>query len=264
MKSNSSPRRIRPLRAKAAVAPHSSLEDYELEPNMKLSHAFLIVLALHVIAVGGLFAFNKVKAHQALSSIKIKTENNLESASEGASGVASLKAQGVEKSATSSSVSGATAAAPLHATTSSSPVSAVPVTAASPVVTAPVSSTGGPATPPPTPSTPPTSVAPPAVTSQPVEAASSTAEATPVTAVTEYTVVKGDNPYNIAKRFHVSYDSLMKLNNITDPRKIQIGQKLQIPAPSPTAFHKASTTASHHPSAVTPHKVAKKKLKKKS
>ena len=46
----------------------------------------------------------------------------------------------------------------------------------------------------------------------------------------EYTVVKGDNPYKIAKKFKVTPDELMKVNGITDPKKIQIGQKLKIPA----------------------------------
>lgn len=44
-----------------------------------------------------------------------------------------------------------------------------------------------------------------------------------------YTVVKGDNPVVIARRFHVSYDELLKLNKIEDPKKLQIGQKLHIP-----------------------------------
>jgi len=37
----------------------------EPEPNMKLSHAFVVVLVLHVIAVAGVFAFNSIKARQA-------------------------------------------------------------------------------------------------------------------------------------------------------------------------------------------------------
>ena len=43
-------------------------------------------------------------------------------------------------------------------------------------------------------------------------------------------MVKGDSPYKIAKKFKVTPDELMKVNNITDPKKIQIGQKLKIPA----------------------------------
>lgn len=46
---------------------------------------------------------------------------------------------------------------------------------------------------------------------------------------TEYTVVKGDSPYRIAKRFKITPAELMKANNIADPKKIQIGQKLLIP-----------------------------------
>ena len=45
-----------------------------------------------------------------------------------------------------------------------------------------------------------------------------------------YVVVKGDNPVTIAKKFKVSYDDLVTLNRIDDPRKLQIGQKLLIPS----------------------------------
>ncbi|HJT79665.1 MAG TPA: LysM domain-containing protein [Chthoniobacterales bacterium] len=44
-----------------------------------------------------------------------------------------------------------------------------------------------------------------------------------------YTVAKGDNPVSIAKKFKVSYDDLLALNHIDDPRKLKIGQKLLIP-----------------------------------
>lgn len=44
-----------------------------------------------------------------------------------------------------------------------------------------------------------------------------------------YVVVKGDNPVTIARKFKVSYDDLLVLNHIADPRKLQIGQKLLIP-----------------------------------
>jgi LysM repeat protein len=44
-----------------------------------------------------------------------------------------------------------------------------------------------------------------------------------------YTVAKGDNPVVIAKKLKVSYDELLSLNHIDDPRKLQIGQKLLIP-----------------------------------
>jgi len=57
------PRRTRRLLARAATMNHAAEEfdDYGPEPNMKLSHAFLVAPALHVVAVG-LDAFNSIKA----------------------------------------------------------------------------------------------------------------------------------------------------------------------------------------------------------
>ncbi len=52
-----------------------------------------------------------------------------------------------------------------------------------------------------------------------------------------YVVVKGDNPVTIARRLHVNYDALLELNQIDDPRKLQIGQKLHIPAGTTTTKH---------------------------
>jgi LysM repeat protein len=45
-----------------------------------------------------------------------------------------------------------------------------------------------------------------------------------------YVVAKGDNPVSIAKKLKVPYDDLMAANHIDDPHKLQIGQKLIIPA----------------------------------
>ncbi len=47
-----------------------------------------------------------------------------------------------------------------------------------------------------------------------------------------YVVVKGDNPVKIARKLGVSYDALLEVNKIDDPRKLQIGQKLLVPAKS--------------------------------
>src|SRR5207237_7116035 len=43
-----------------------------------------------------------------------------------------------------------------------------------------------------------------------------------------YTVAKGDNTVNIAKKFKVPYDDLLAANHIDDPRKLKVGQKLII------------------------------------
>jgi LysM repeat protein len=44
-----------------------------------------------------------------------------------------------------------------------------------------------------------------------------------------YVVKKGDNPVGIAKKLNVSYNDLIALNHIDDPRKLKIGQKLLVP-----------------------------------
>ena len=54
-----------------------------------------------------------------------------------------------------------------------------------------------------------------------------------------YTVVKGDNPVTIARHFHVDYAALLELNDISDPRKLQIGTKLHIPAREESTKHKS-------------------------
>jgi LysM repeat protein len=60
-----------------------------------------------------------------------------------------------------------------------------------------------------------------------------TAKSTGVTASRDsgkvYVVAKGDNPVTIAKKFKVSYDELLAVNHIEDPRKLKVGQKLLIP-----------------------------------
>jgi LysM repeat protein len=44
-----------------------------------------------------------------------------------------------------------------------------------------------------------------------------------------YVVAKGDNPVTIARKFKIPYDQLLAANNIEDPHKLRIGQKLIIP-----------------------------------
>jgi LysM repeat protein len=55
---------------------------------------------------------------------------------------------------------------------------------------------------------------------------------TPSSSGKTYVVKKGDNPVGIAKKLKVSYNDLIALNHIDDPRKLKIGQKLLIPKPT--------------------------------
>lgn len=54
-----------------------------------------------------------------------------------------------------------------------------------------------------------------------------------------YTVVRGDNPVTIARHLKVTEADLLELNQITDPRKLQINQKLRIPQAHATARTKS-------------------------
>lgn len=51
---------------------------------------------------------------------------------------------------------------------------------------------------------------------------------------TEYIVKPGDVPVNIAKEHGVTLTAFMKANPGLDPRKLKVGQKVQIPAPEPS------------------------------
>jgi len=322
------PKRTRRLRARAAALhPHDDFEDYGPEPNMKLSHAFLVVLLLHVVAVGGLYAFNSMKAGRQ-ASLKTGAGSRAETAATapettdrevggGGPGGAGKPPEEEEKPApvaktgapekpAARPVSEKAPSAPkgllaglrnaLHKTAAPAAVStaAVPAVAqetglspttdagtpvgadtahvgktylvkAGDTVTRIASELGValpdlekvnglqgnsvlqvgqtlkvpetllPAAPLPsqTASQAGVSGAPspgtlPATTAGAIAA---TVGASDQGTFQDYTIVKGDNPYKLAKKFHITPEELMKANGITDPKKIQIGQKLKIPAP---------------------------------
>ena len=72
------PKRSKKLRANTAARRMAPAEEYdEEEPTMKLSSAFVVVLLLHLIAVGGIYAFNSIKAHRAPSTTGIAAYENV-------------------------------------------------------------------------------------------------------------------------------------------------------------------------------------------
>ena len=54
----------------------------------------------------------------------------------------------------------------------------------------------------------------------------------PAAALTEYSVVKGDSFYTIAKKLHTTIKAIQGANPGIEPTKLQLGQKIKIPAPS--------------------------------
>jgi len=74
-------------------------------------------------------------------------------------------------------------------------------------------------------------------------AAPITPAVTPSSAATDYTVVKGDYPAKIAKDHGVTTVALLKANPGLNPKKMKVGQKLNIPAAASTAATGASAAS---------------------
>ena len=196
-------------------------EYYEAEPNMKLSHAFMVVLILHVVAVGGIYAFNHIKVNKNPDLIA-----NLSGRFAKATGVASSTVAAAPVVPAPPQRQPGDADEPLPMIGSDVPVAA---TAASVATTKPVA-----------PLAASSAVAPAVTQTSPPKAAVASKAApksapVPVVATTAaaagtYKVEKGDNPYKIAKKLGVTSQDLLKVNSIEDPTKLQIGQVLKVPA----------------------------------
>ena len=221
------------LQASASRLTQPVYDDYEEEPTTKLSTAFVVVLVLHLVAVGGIYAFHSIKAHR-----------------READGTAVAANPGAAKKTASAQ---AAAAASTDNKAAAPAVTAKPAVVAPPTAAAPASSQPAPLAVQPAPLKPAASggvvdksqaasqTGPSAVLPQPKVAASapvaaaakSAAPAGPAPAESSgrtYTVVKGDNPVTIAKKMGVNSEELLKLNGLDDPKKLQIGQLLKVPA----------------------------------
>jgi len=221
---------LKQLKATARRAEIVSDESYDDdEPNVRLSRAFLVVMLLHVVAVGGIFAF---------SSFKKENETNVPAQE------TKITSQPAQDSSADSRIYVVNGGDTLASIATSFGVSQQDLQAANKFdsnykvddgdkLIIPEKSAAEPA-----PldahklmklsqSNPPSAVRPPILTkANPVEKAAET----PVAATDQsYVVQKGDNPVGIAKKLNVKYADLIKANNITDPRKLQIGQKLVVP-----------------------------------
>ncbi len=62
----------------------------------------------------------------------------------------------------------------------------------------------------------------------------------PAVGATEYTIVVGDNFSTLAKKFHVTVNAITNANPGVEPTKLQIGQKIHIPAPTTPAATSAA------------------------
>ncbi|PWU05516.1 MAG: hypothetical protein C5B47_08920 [Verrucomicrobia bacterium] len=299
-----SPIQLKMASRRASTANAEEEDDHEDESNtMKLSHAFFVVLILHLVLIGGIFGFNYIKARQIPSLLRPqqtpapqedKRPVNSNTGTPKATASPAAKSSGV--SGESIAAAASTSQRPQTSGISENPTSKLRIhrvaegetlsriAVAYGVTVAQIEKANGISQvsdgellkiPPrnssrsPSPSTPPqaTSTAPqirklatlPAIhTSEkarlsdgkpmPKAARDSNRKhphesgSTPTDHATHgakgtaqkegnqiiYTVVAGDNPYSIARRFRINYLKLLELNHIKDPTKLQIGTKLKI------------------------------------
>jgi LysM repeat protein len=237
----SKPRKLRAATAARRMSPAMD-DDFDEEPTTRLSSAFFVVLVLHLVAVGGIWAFNSIKAHR---------RDSAPPASLSAKKAAAQPAADAKPQAAPASVAPAAAAPKL------------PAAPAAQIVPAPASTAGGntytvkpsdtltriaaslgvtvpdiqalnaakdiailrpgqsinvPAKKATEPSTPKTVERKPESTS------------TKASAERSYEVKKGDTATSIARRFGVSVEELLAANKVKDAKKLQLGQTLKVPA----------------------------------
>jgi LysM repeat protein len=233
------PRPRKKLDARVRSATPSLAEDYDAdEPQTKLSSAFIVVLLLHVVAVGGIYAFNNIKASRkdqekasptaaTPTTAKQAVTPSTASASEktapamnpvAGSAPAAITAPSVAKhyavkqgdTLTSISKSTGVPVAELETANGLKPASTLRIgqSLAVPAKGAPKA----------------------ALETAKTETSSKKAEDTaPAAGVRTYTVKNGDRLLFIAKRYNVTPDELIAVNKIKDPAKLKIGQSLKIP-----------------------------------
>ena len=237
------PRPKKRLQATARAA-RPAMDNYEEEePTTKLSSAFVVVLILHVVAVGGIYAFNSIKASRKerevaapMAEASAPTVNKV-AAQNDAPPAVHQPAPATHVNDTTplpNAITLPTASGRQYQVKSGDnltkiafaySVSAVSIIEANHLKEGAVLRPGQ------------TLVIPAAKTpaktatdAHKTDGSSKQADVAP-TATTPgfYTVKKGDTPTSIARNFGLTTDELLKANRIADPKKLQPGQTLKVP-----------------------------------
>jgi LysM repeat protein len=227
------------LQATATARRAQPIPDHydEEEPHTRLSSAFVVVLILHVVAVGGIYAFNSIRSHR-----KVQDPPAQSSAVTSSTGNPAAAPSAPNPTVVRTENHGSTAAAPSPTTTLPATPSPTPAARTHRVVAgenltkiaqqnnvtvAELEAANGAKNvatlrigqlltiPKPNPA---------ARTEQPPKVAAATTKSSKT-----YVVAKGDSAVAIAKKLGVSSAELLRLNNIDDPKKLQIGQTLKVP-----------------------------------
>ncbi len=198
------------------------------EPNVKLSRAFVVVLLLHVVAVGGIFAFSALKDRQQPTAVA-KAEVTKQTTNPTGTPVASKPnskestppAGGIYKVRNGDTLAGI--AVQFGLTThdleqANNLRSGVPLMPGRELIIPEKSTTRS----------------MPSDVQKLLESKDNKNTPNQTTGASEaekyYVIQRGDTPASIAKKLKVNSADLLKINNIDDPRKLQIGQRLQIPS----------------------------------
>ena len=218
------------LEARLRASSAATADGYdEEEPQTKLTGALIVVAVLHVVAVGGIYAFNQIKASRRGSDFA-----PLAATKPATQPVASLAAPGEQPSRTQVTAPQALApVAPVSRQRVHNVKAGETLTSIAKIFNvsiADLKSANGLGN---------DVIRPGQVLNLP--AAKSPAEAPPAPikpvepvetklATKTYTVKNGDRLIFIAKKFGVTQEDLVAMNKIKDPAKLQIGQTLKIPA----------------------------------
>lgn len=240
-----------------ARAARQTMEDYDSEePTTKLSSAFIVVLILHVVAVGGIYAFNSIKASRRDHDASTKTSETapLIAGKPSSPGDVATASAGNNPAAAPHRVEPNAAGAAAHpatahqyevkATDTLTKIAVAYKTTPAEIMATNNLKEGAVLRPgqmlviPAAKTAPKPAVEAPKTTAANAAAATAvpSAAATPVADIPPtkttpglYTVKKGDTLTSIAKTYGLSLDDLSKANKITDPKKLQLGQVLKVP-----------------------------------
>ena len=211
---------------------------YEEEPKTNLSSAFIVVLVLHVVAVGGIYAFNSLRA-----SRQPKVARTSESAAP--SVVPALAQKTTTPAPAPESAPPKNSSAPVSQTNvyrvqsgdTLTKIAAIHGVSVADLEEANGIKTGVILRPTQVLTIPPARTAPKSAASAVVQDSRKAAflaakeESKPaVSASRSYTVAKGDTPTSIAKKFGTTANELLALNKIDDPTKMKAGQTVKVPA----------------------------------
>ena len=186
---------------------------------MRLSRAILVMLLLHVVAVGGILAFSLIKERGQTHPAGGPANGAVEAED---TDLPPTKVEGREPDRTGPDDKGTLAnARTTHPGDNLTRVSNDPVNAATPNAAndAAARIAGGHAN---------VAGSPAATNTAPGDKGSHL----PADSGKTYVVQKGDSPYSIAEKLKVDPSALLKLNAIDDPKKLKLGQTLHIPTVS--------------------------------